>query len=249
MARDPQRILGFLIFAVAFGGLLTLVVRLAKLHVRGEIGVYQRDWPDGVVRCRGSGGVVVSDARQAERADRSAADSAQPAGSACRPLCRCTSSRAWCAARFTSWLRVTAGFTLAAIVAVPLGIYMATFPSDRRVLSAAGAGGRLCADRRLHSAEHDLVRHWRSPEDWVPVHRLLCGAAAAGHQGHRRCADRLSGRGGHQGRLAMATGAACAVSGGPGEHLGPSARRVWRGLGLDHHGRSRTCCRNMAWAA
>jgi NitT/TauT family transport system permease protein len=28
---------------------------------------------------------------------------------------------------FTSWLRVTAGFTLAAIVAVPLGIYMASF--------------------------------------------------------------------------------------------------------------------------
>lgn len=29
---------------------------------------------------------------------------------------------------FTSWLRVTGGFTLAAIIAVPLGIYMATFP-------------------------------------------------------------------------------------------------------------------------
>lgn len=28
---------------------------------------------------------------------------------------------------FTSWLRVTAGFTLAAIIAVPLGIYMASF--------------------------------------------------------------------------------------------------------------------------
>src|SRR5258708_23214610 len=28
----------------------------------------------------------------------------------------------------TSWLRVTSGFTLAASVAVPLGIYMATFP-------------------------------------------------------------------------------------------------------------------------
>ena len=29
----------------------------------------------------------------------------------------------------TSWLRVTTGFALAAIVAVPLGVYMATFPS------------------------------------------------------------------------------------------------------------------------
>jgi NitT/TauT family transport system permease protein len=29
---------------------------------------------------------------------------------------------------FMSWLRVTAGFTLAVVVAVPLGVYMATFP-------------------------------------------------------------------------------------------------------------------------
>ena len=42
----------------------------------------------------------------------------------------------------TSWLRVTTGFLLAAIVAVPLGIYMATFPSVAaffRPLSLAGA--------------------------------------------------------------------------------------------------------------
>jgi NitT/TauT family transport system permease protein len=43
---------------------------------------------------------------------------------------------------FTSWLRVTAGFVLAAIVAVPLGIYMATFPPVAaffRPLSLIGA--------------------------------------------------------------------------------------------------------------
>ncbi len=43
---------------------------------------------------------------------------------------------------FTSWLRVTTGFTLAAIVAVPLGIYMATFPPIAaffRPLALAGA--------------------------------------------------------------------------------------------------------------
>lgn len=41
-----------------------------------------------------------------------------------------------------SWLRVTAGFTLAAVVAVPLGVYMASFPQVAaffRPLSLAGA--------------------------------------------------------------------------------------------------------------
>ena len=43
---------------------------------------------------------------------------------------------------FTSWLRVTSGFALATIVAVPLGIYMATFSSVAaffRPLALAGA--------------------------------------------------------------------------------------------------------------
>ena len=42
----------------------------------------------------------------------------------------------------TSWLRVTTGFALAAIVALPLGVYMATFPSVAaffRPLALAGA--------------------------------------------------------------------------------------------------------------
>ncbi len=41
-----------------------------------------------------------------------------------------------------SWMRVTAGFTLAALVAVPLGVYMGSFPSVAaffRPLSLAGA--------------------------------------------------------------------------------------------------------------
>ncbi len=41
-----------------------------------------------------------------------------------------------------SWLRVTAGFTLAVVVAVPLGVYMATFPPVSaffRPISLAGA--------------------------------------------------------------------------------------------------------------
>jgi len=42
----------------------------------------------------------------------------------------------------SSWLRVTAGFLLATIIAVPLGVYMATFPSIAaffRPLALAGA--------------------------------------------------------------------------------------------------------------
>jgi NitT/TauT family transport system permease protein len=43
---------------------------------------------------------------------------------------------------YSSWLRVTAGFGLAALVAIPLGVYMATFPPVAaffRPLSLAGA--------------------------------------------------------------------------------------------------------------
>jgi NitT/TauT family transport system permease protein len=43
---------------------------------------------------------------------------------------------------FYSWMRVTAGFSLAALVAIPLGVYMATFPPVAaffRPLSLAGA--------------------------------------------------------------------------------------------------------------
>ncbi len=43
---------------------------------------------------------------------------------------------------FASWLRVTAGFVLAAIIAVPLGVYMATFPGVAaffRPLALAGS--------------------------------------------------------------------------------------------------------------
>ena len=37
MSTDEQRLLGFPIFALAFVAVLTLVVRLARLHVRGRL--------------------------------------------------------------------------------------------------------------------------------------------------------------------------------------------------------------------
>ena len=37
MTADTQKILGFLVFALVFIGVLTLVVRVARLHVRTEI--------------------------------------------------------------------------------------------------------------------------------------------------------------------------------------------------------------------
>ena len=37
MTQDTNRILAFLLFALAFVVILTLVVRLARLHVRGRL--------------------------------------------------------------------------------------------------------------------------------------------------------------------------------------------------------------------
>ena len=55
--------LGFLIFALAFVILLTLVVRLARLRVRGELDYSRAVGLTVLVRGGGPGGVVVSDAR------------------------------------------------------------------------------------------------------------------------------------------------------------------------------------------
>src|SRR5437016_1902485 len=104
MSSDEQRLLGFPIFALAFVVVLTLIVRLAKLRVRGRLAYY-----------RGLGLTAFGPLHFEQGLVRSA---------------------------FTSWLRVTSGFALATIVAVPLGIYMATFSSVAaffRPLDLAGA--------------------------------------------------------------------------------------------------------------
>ena len=223
---------GFFLFAAAFVTLLTLVVRLGKLNVR-------RDLPDpkalgltlGFVALDAAGVVVRHQRGHRGAAPPLAAHPAQPAGGACRRSPSSTSSRGWCAARGVSFVRVTTGFTLAAIVAVPLGVYMATFPPIAaffRPLALMGAYVPIVVFVPLTLAWFGLSE---TQKVGIPVHRLFRRAAAAGHQGHRRRARRLSGRGGDQGRVAVAARAARPVPGGAGQHLGASARRLRRRAG------------------
>src|ERR1035441_8533178 len=112
---DLRPLLGFLAFALVFGTLLTLVVRLARLHVRGEL-----DYSRALGLTASFVGVILAvwwfvPLHVEQGLVRSA---------------------------ITSWMRVTTGFVLAAIVAVPLGVYMATFSSVQaffRPLALAGA--------------------------------------------------------------------------------------------------------------
>jgi NitT/TauT family transport system permease protein len=101
--------LGFLIFAVAFVTLLTLIVRFAGLRVRGEL--------------------PQTRALALTPETRLVAPLSLPS-----PLEVLKSfgplhfEQGLVRSAVTSWLRVTTGFALAALVAVPLGVYMSTFP-------------------------------------------------------------------------------------------------------------------------
>lgn len=133
--------IGFLIFALAFVTALTLVVRLAQLRVRGDlpaskalgltvlfVGLLLTAW------------WFVTRGEAGERMVQplilpSPLEVLQAFG----PL---HFEQGLVRSALYSWARVTAGFALAAIVAVPLGVYMATFPSVAsffRPLSLAGA--------------------------------------------------------------------------------------------------------------
>ena len=127
MARDPQRILGFLTFAIAFGAALTFLVRFAKLHVRGKF-AYTKGIGLTVLFVVVVLGVwfFLTAGKQSERI-------VQPLIlpsplEVLRAFVPLHFEQGLVRSAFTSWLRVTAGFTLAAIVAIPLGVYMATFP-------------------------------------------------------------------------------------------------------------------------
>lgn len=120
------RELGFLIFAVGFVVLLTLIVRLAKLHVRSRL-----QYSKAVGLTCLFVGLVLLVWWILTRGD--------PSERIVQPLILASPIevlRAFVPLHFDqglersaigSWLRVTAGFTLAAIVALPLGVYMATF--------------------------------------------------------------------------------------------------------------------------
>src|SRR5438132_3771562 len=121
------RELGFLIFALAFVALLTLIVRLAKLHVRGRL-PYSRAIG---LTCLFVGLVLFVwwMLTRGEQSQRIVQPLILPSPlEVLRSFVPLHFERGLVRSAITSWLRVTAGFALAAIVAVPLGVYMATFP-------------------------------------------------------------------------------------------------------------------------
>src|SRR5438477_1604576 len=118
--------LGFFIFALAFVTVLTLVIRIARLHVRARIpyskaiglttlfvGVVLVIWwflTHGAIDKRIVQPLILPSPLEVLRAFK--------------PL---HFEQGLIRSVLSSWLRVTAGFVLALIVAVPLGVYMATF--------------------------------------------------------------------------------------------------------------------------
>ncbi|HWX20389.1 MAG TPA: ABC transporter permease subunit [Candidatus Binatia bacterium] len=133
--------LRFLLFALAFVALLTLSVRLARLRVNSGlpyiralgltalfIGLLLAVW--WFVTRGGPGDRIVQSL---------ILPSPMEVLRAFRPL---HFEQGLVLSAYYSWLRVTAGFALAALVAIPLGVYMATFPPIAaffRPLSLAGA--------------------------------------------------------------------------------------------------------------
>jgi len=131
----------FLIFAIAFVTVLTLVVRLARLRVHADI-----SYPQIIGLTGAFVGLVLAAWWFVTRGDlehRMVQSLILPSPmevlQSFKPL---HLEQGLVRSAFQSWLRVTAGFALAVVVAVPLGVYMATFPSVAaffRPLSLAGA--------------------------------------------------------------------------------------------------------------
>ena len=141
MSPDARKILGFLVFALAFVSLLTLLIRFAKLHVRGNLPVSRSLGLTALFI-----GLVLAVwwfLTRGEPGQRIVQSLILPSPmevlGAFGPL---HADQGLVRSAFASWLRVTTGFGLATIVAVPLGVYMATFSSMSsffRPLALAGA--------------------------------------------------------------------------------------------------------------
>jgi NitT/TauT family transport system permease protein len=121
-------VLGFFLFALAFVGLLTLVVRLTGLGVRKSISRRNELLISAIFV-----GLVLGAWWLLTRGDRfedrlinvTILPSPMEMLKAFRPL---HVDQALVRNAFTSIERIAIGFTVAVIMAVPLGIYMATFP-------------------------------------------------------------------------------------------------------------------------
>jgi NitT/TauT family transport system permease protein len=132
---------GFLIFALAFVTALTLVVRLVRLRVRAEM-PYTRGLlltTLFIVAVVGVWWFLTQGAMGQRMVQPLILPSPMEVLRAFVPL---HVEQGLVRSAISSWLRVTTGFALAALVAVPLGIYMATFPPIAaffRPLALAGA--------------------------------------------------------------------------------------------------------------
>jgi NitT/TauT family transport system permease protein len=118
--------LGFFIFAAAFVAGLTLVVRLARLQVRGELLSPQALGLTlaFVAVVLGVWWFVTRGPAEGRLVQPLILPSPMEVLRAFSPL---HFEQGLVRSAFSSWVRVTTGFALAALVAVPLGVYMATF--------------------------------------------------------------------------------------------------------------------------
>src|SRR3989449_10111874 len=139
--NEVQQLIGFLVFAISFVALLTLVVRLAGLHVRGEL-TYAR----GLGLTAMFVGVLLLVwwfLTRGQQGERMVQPLILPSPlEVLRSFVPLHTEQGLVLSSLASWRRVTTGFALAAIVAVTLGVYMATFPSIAaffRPLSLTGA--------------------------------------------------------------------------------------------------------------
>jgi NitT/TauT family transport system permease protein len=117
---------GFFIFALVFVLTLTFVVRLTRLHVRGQL-----PYSKGLGLTAVFLGVVLLVwwfVTRGEPGERMVQALILPSPmEVLRSFVPLHMEQGLVRSAFTSWLRVTTGFSLAALVAIPLGVYMATF--------------------------------------------------------------------------------------------------------------------------
>lgn len=120
--------LGFFIFAIAFVAVLTLIVRLGQLRVRAPLPESRSlALTFGFVGLTLLGWWLLTHGEKIE--DRILSPIILPSPlEVLSAFPKLHFEQELVRSAITSWVRVTIGFTLAAIVAVPLGVYMATFP-------------------------------------------------------------------------------------------------------------------------
>jgi len=134
-------ILYFLVFAAVFVAVITAVVRLTRLRVRGELADTRALGMTilFVLVVLGVWWFITRGAIGERMVQPLILPSPLEVLQSFAPL---HLEQGLVRSALTSWLRVSTGFLLAAIVAVPLGVYMATFPSIAaffRPLALAGA--------------------------------------------------------------------------------------------------------------